>query len=86
MIPYVGMRSIEALEENTCACHGKQDPAQPYHSIYEHLTLLDIMERHIPHGEPLQSHPSRSWSPVSGVQKRRWHAVGDRQCCRKTHC
>ncbi|KAG2747221.1 hypothetical protein P692DRAFT_201867212 [Suillus brevipes Sb2] len=37
------------------SCHGKQDPAQPYHSHFvmrdEHLTLLDIMERDIPHAE-----------------------------------
>ncbi|KAG1721931.1 hypothetical protein EDD22DRAFT_962374 [Suillus occidentalis] len=48
--------ALEALEANTwvhLACHGKQDPAQPYHSHFvmrdEHLTLLDIMERDIPH-------------------------------------
>jgi hypothetical protein len=50
--------ALEALEENTwvhLACHGKQDPAQPYHSHFvmrdERLTLLDIMERDIPHAE-----------------------------------
>ncbi|KAG1724221.1 CHAT domain-containing protein [Suillus occidentalis] len=50
--------ALEALEANTwvhLACHGKQDPAQPYHSHFvmrdEHLTLLDIMERDIPHAE-----------------------------------
>ncbi|KAG1778841.1 CHAT domain-containing protein [Suillus placidus] len=50
--------ALEALEENTwvhLACHGKQDPAQPYDSHFvmrdEHLTLLDIMEKHIPHAE-----------------------------------
>ncbi|KAG1749586.1 CHAT domain-containing protein [Suillus occidentalis] len=50
--------ALKTLEENTwvhLACHGKQDPAQPYHSHFvmrdEHLTLLDIMERDIPHAE-----------------------------------
>jgi CHAT domain-containing protein len=50
--------ALEALEANTwvhLACHGKQDPAQPYHSHFvmrdEHLTLLDIMEKDIPHAE-----------------------------------
>ncbi|KAG2344550.1 TPR-like protein [Suillus weaverae] len=50
--------ALEGLEENTwvhLACHGKQDPAQPYNSHFvmrdEHLTLLDIMDRHIPHAE-----------------------------------
>ncbi|KIK40178.1 hypothetical protein CY34DRAFT_13878, partial [Suillus luteus UH-Slu-Lm8-n1] len=50
--------ALEALESNTwvhLACHGKQDPAQPYHSHFvmrdEHLTLLDIMEKDIPHAE-----------------------------------
>ncbi|KAG1877225.1 CHAT domain-containing protein [Suillus subluteus] len=50
--------TLEALEQNTwvhLACHGKQDPAQPYNSHFvmrnEHLTLLDIMEKHIPHAE-----------------------------------
>jgi CHAT domain-containing protein len=50
--------ALEALEENTwvhLACHGKQDPEQPYYSHFimrdEHLTLLDIMERDIPHAE-----------------------------------
>jgi CHAT domain-containing protein len=50
--------ALEALEANTwvhLACHGKQDPTQPYHSHFvmrdEHLTLLDIMERDIPHAE-----------------------------------
>ncbi|KAG2337176.1 hypothetical protein BDR05DRAFT_844010, partial [Suillus weaverae] len=37
------------------ACHGKQDPAQPYDSHFvmrdEHLTLLVIMDKHIPHAE-----------------------------------
>ncbi|KAG2078620.1 hypothetical protein BDR04DRAFT_956867, partial [Suillus decipiens] len=48
----------EALQQSTqvhLACHGKQDPVQPYHSHFvmkdEHLTLLDIMERDIPHAE-----------------------------------
>ncbi|KAG2347519.1 hypothetical protein BDR05DRAFT_958246 [Suillus weaverae] len=50
--------ALEALEGNTwvhLACHGKQDPAQPYNSHFvmrdEHLTLLDIMDKHIPHAE-----------------------------------
>ncbi|KAG1758635.1 CHAT domain-containing protein [Suillus occidentalis] len=50
--------ALDALEANTwvhLACHGKQDPEQPYHSHFvmrdEHLTLLDIMERDIPHAE-----------------------------------
>ncbi|KAG1738304.1 CHAT domain-containing protein [Suillus occidentalis] len=50
--------ALRALEENTwvhLACHGKQDPEQPYHSHFvmrdEHLTLLDIMERDIPRAE-----------------------------------
>ncbi|KAG1771928.1 CHAT domain-containing protein [Suillus placidus] len=50
--------AFQALEENTwvhLACHGKQDPTQPYHSHFvmrdEHLTLLDIMDTHIPHAE-----------------------------------
>ncbi|KAG1758652.1 CHAT domain-containing protein [Suillus occidentalis] len=50
--------ALQALQENTwvhLACHGKQDPTQPYDSHFvmrdEHLTLLDIMERDIPHAE-----------------------------------
>ncbi|KAG1760787.1 CHAT domain-containing protein [Suillus placidus] len=50
--------ALQGLEENTwvhLACHGKQDPKQPYNSHFvmrdEHLTLLDIMERDIPHAE-----------------------------------
>ncbi|KAG1773304.1 CHAT domain-containing protein [Suillus placidus] len=50
--------ALEALQQNTwvhLACHGKQDPAQPYDSHFvmkdERLTLLDIMERDIPHAE-----------------------------------
>ncbi|KAG2361197.1 CHAT domain-containing protein [Suillus spraguei] len=50
--------ALEALQQNTwvhLACHGKQDPVQPYHSHFvmrdEHLTLLDIMERDVPHAE-----------------------------------
>jgi len=50
--------ALEALERNTwvhLACHGKQDPTQPYNSHFvmrdEHLTLLDIMDRYIPHAE-----------------------------------
>ncbi|KAG2339504.1 TPR-like protein [Suillus weaverae] len=50
--------ALEALQQNTwvhLACHGKQDPKQPYNSHFvmrdEHLTLLDIMERDIPHAD-----------------------------------
>jgi CHAT domain-containing protein len=50
--------ALKALEENTwvhLACHGKQDPKQPYHSHFvmrdKHLTLLNIMKRDIPHAE-----------------------------------
>ncbi|KAG2040976.1 CHAT domain-containing protein [Suillus americanus] len=50
--------ALEALQQNTwvhIACHGKQDRTQPYNSHFmmkdEHLTLLDIMERDIPHAE-----------------------------------
>ncbi|KAG1775497.1 CHAT domain-containing protein [Suillus placidus] len=50
--------ALQGLEENTwvhLACHGKQDPAQPYNSHFimrdEHLTLLDIMDKDIPHAE-----------------------------------
>ncbi|KAG1747017.1 CHAT domain-containing protein [Suillus occidentalis] len=50
--------ALKALEDNTwvhLACHGKQDPQQPYNSHFvmrdKHLTLLDIMERDIPHAE-----------------------------------
>ncbi|KAG1873809.1 CHAT domain-containing protein [Suillus subluteus] len=50
--------ALEALQQNTwvhLACHGKQDRTQPYDSHFvmrdEHLTLLDIMERDIPHAE-----------------------------------
>jgi CHAT domain-containing protein/tetratricopeptide (TPR) repeat protein len=50
--------ALEALQENTwvhLACHGKQDPTQPYNSHFvmrnEPLTLLDIMNRDIPHAE-----------------------------------
>ncbi|KAG2339532.1 hypothetical protein BDR05DRAFT_951159 [Suillus weaverae] len=50
--------ALQGLEENTwvhLACHGKQDPKQPYNSHFvmrdEHLTLLDIMERDVPHAE-----------------------------------
>jgi tetratricopeptide (TPR) repeat protein len=50
--------ALEALEENTwvhLACHGKQDPTQPYNSHFVMrdgpLTLLDIMEKDIPHAE-----------------------------------
>ncbi|KAG1816835.1 CHAT domain-containing protein [Suillus subaureus] len=50
--------ALEALQQNTwvhLACHGKQDRMQPYDSHFvmrdEHLTLLDIMERDIPHAE-----------------------------------
>ncbi|KAG1721707.1 CHAT domain-containing protein [Suillus lakei] len=50
--------ALEALEQNTwvhLACHGKQDPMQPYNSHFvmrdQPLTLLDIMEKDIPHAE-----------------------------------
>ncbi|KAG1775530.1 CHAT domain-containing protein [Suillus placidus] len=50
--------ALQGLEENTwvhLACHGKQDPKQPYNSHFvmrdDHLTLLDIMEKDIPHAE-----------------------------------
>ncbi|KAG1847466.1 CHAT domain-containing protein [Suillus tomentosus] len=50
--------ALSALQQNTwvhLACHGKQDPTQPYDSHFvmrdEHLTLLDIMERHLPQAE-----------------------------------
>ncbi|KAG1895811.1 CHAT domain-containing protein [Suillus fuscotomentosus] len=50
--------ALEALQQNTwvhLACHGKQDPKQPYNSHFvmrdEDLTLLDIMEIDIPHAE-----------------------------------
>ncbi|KAG1824311.1 hypothetical protein EV424DRAFT_723498 [Suillus variegatus] len=50
--------ALEALQQNTwvhLACHGKQDPTQPYNSHFvtrdEHLTLLDIMEKHLPQAE-----------------------------------
>jgi CHAT domain-containing protein len=50
--------ALEALQQNTwvhLACHGKQDRMQPYNSHFvmkdEHLTLLDIIERDIPHAE-----------------------------------
>ncbi|KAG1824300.1 CHAT domain-containing protein [Suillus variegatus] len=50
--------ALSALQQNTwvhLACHGKQDPTQPYDSHFvmrdEHLTLLDIIERHIPQAE-----------------------------------
>ncbi|KAG2078748.1 hypothetical protein BDR04DRAFT_332461 [Suillus decipiens] len=50
--------ALKALEQNTwvhLACHGKQDRTQPYDSHFfmrdGHLTLLDIMDRDIPHAE-----------------------------------
>ncbi|KAG1767867.1 CHAT domain-containing protein, partial [Suillus placidus] len=50
--------ALQALQENTwvhLACHGKQDPTQPYDSHFvmrdKHLTLLDIMEKDILHAE-----------------------------------
>ncbi|KAG2123286.1 CHAT domain-containing protein [Suillus clintonianus] len=50
--------ALEALEQNTwvhLACHGKQDHNQPYNSHFvmkdAPLTLLDIMEKDIPHAE-----------------------------------
>ncbi|KAG2142429.1 CHAT domain-containing protein [Suillus clintonianus] len=50
--------ALEALEQNSwvhLACHGKQDHNQPYNSHFvmrdKPLTLLDIMEKDIPHAE-----------------------------------
>ncbi|KAG2040824.1 CHAT domain-containing protein [Suillus americanus] len=50
--------ALDALQRNTwvhLACHGMQDRTQPYNSHFvmkdKHLTLLDIMERDIPHAE-----------------------------------
>ncbi|KAG2080567.1 CHAT domain-containing protein, partial [Suillus cothurnatus] len=50
--------ALEALQQNTwvhLACHGKQDRIQPYDSHFvmkdKHLTLLNIMEKDIPHAE-----------------------------------
>ncbi|KAG2109192.1 CHAT domain-containing protein [Suillus cothurnatus] len=50
--------TISGLEENTwvhLACHGKQDCEQPYNSHFvmkdQPITLLDIMEKDIPHAE-----------------------------------
>ncbi|KAG1774210.1 CHAT domain-containing protein [Suillus placidus] len=50
--------ALEALQGNTwvhLACHGKQDSVQPYDSHFvmkdEHLMLLNIMERNVPHAE-----------------------------------
>ncbi|KAG1728434.1 CHAT domain-containing protein [Suillus lakei] len=50
--------ALEALEQNTwvhLACHGKQDHMQPYNSHFamkdEPLTLLNIMDKDIPHAE-----------------------------------
>ncbi|KAG2122472.1 CHAT domain-containing protein [Suillus clintonianus] len=50
--------ALEALEQNTwvhLACHGKQDHDQPYDSHFvmkdAPLTLLDIMDKDIPHAE-----------------------------------
>jgi CHAT domain-containing protein len=50
--------ALEALQQNTwvhLACHGKQDRTQPYDSHFvmrdTHLTLLDIMDKDIPHAE-----------------------------------
>ncbi|KAG1883329.1 CHAT domain-containing protein [Suillus subluteus] len=50
--------ALEALQLSTwvhLACHGKQDPAQPYNSHFvmrdQPLTLLDIMDRDIPYAE-----------------------------------
>ncbi|KAG1717956.1 CHAT domain-containing protein [Suillus lakei] len=50
--------ALEALQQNTwvhLACHGKRDHTQPYYSHFvtkdEPLTLLDIMEKDIPHAE-----------------------------------
>ncbi|KAG2071406.1 hypothetical protein BDR04DRAFT_1117791 [Suillus decipiens] len=50
--------ALDALQHNTwvhLACHGKQDHEQPYYSRFamkdEPVTLLDIMEKDIPHAE-----------------------------------
>ncbi|KAG1882815.1 CHAT domain-containing protein [Suillus subluteus] len=50
--------ALQALQENNwvhLACHGKQDREQPYNSYFvmkdEPITLLDIMEKDIPHAE-----------------------------------
>ncbi|KAG2142404.1 CHAT domain-containing protein [Suillus clintonianus] len=50
--------ALKALEQNSwvhLACHGKQDQDQPYNSHFvmrdKPLTLLDIMEKDIPHAE-----------------------------------
>jgi hypothetical protein len=50
--------ATQALQQNTwmhLACHGKQRRTQSYNSHFimrdKHLTLLDIMERDIPHAE-----------------------------------
>ncbi|KAG2109195.1 CHAT domain-containing protein [Suillus cothurnatus] len=50
--------ALRGLEENTwvhLACHGKQDREQPYNSHFvmkdKPITLLDIMEKDIPHAE-----------------------------------
>ncbi|KAG1862744.1 CHAT domain-containing protein [Suillus subalutaceus] len=50
--------ALNALQRNAwvhLACHGKQDREQPYYSCFamrdKPLTLLDIMEKDIPHAE-----------------------------------
>ncbi|KAG2029056.1 CHAT domain-containing protein [Suillus americanus] len=50
--------ALNVLQRNTwvhLACHGKQDREQPYYSCFamrdRPLTLLDIMEKDIPHAE-----------------------------------
>ncbi|KAG0695027.1 CHAT domain-containing protein [Suillus ampliporus] len=50
--------ALDALQRNTwvhLACHGKQDPDQPYNSCFamrdQPLTLLDIMENNTPQAE-----------------------------------
>jgi CHAT domain-containing protein len=50
--------ALQGLEENTwvhLVCHGKQDREQPYNSHFvmkdKPITLLDIMEKDIPHAE-----------------------------------
>ncbi|KAG2364434.1 CHAT domain-containing protein [Suillus spraguei] len=50
--------ALDALQHNTwvhLACHGKQDHEQPYYSRFamkdEPVTLLDIMNKDIPHAE-----------------------------------
>ncbi|KAG1774496.1 CHAT domain-containing protein [Suillus placidus] len=58
LVPTTAKCALQGLEEKTwvhLACHGKQDPMQPYNSHFvmrdQPLMLLDIMERDIPHAE-----------------------------------